>query len=64
MPYRNSTVLTVLLCALITRALMAQAAPKAPPPLPDAQHILLFLDRTLAWSHRIDAQADLVDQPT
>lgn len=60
---RNSTV-AVLLCALIAPALIAQSAPQTPRPLPDAPHILLFLDRTLAWSHRVDAQADLVDQPT
>jgi small-conductance mechanosensitive channel len=32
--------------------------------MPDAPHILLFLNRALGWYQRIDAQVDLADQPT
>src|SRR3954452_18975908 len=39
---------------------------QAPPPaaLPDAAHVLAFLNRTIAWAERLDAQAQLADQPT
>jgi small-conductance mechanosensitive channel len=47
---------------------MAQARPPVPPaapaPLPDAAHVLAFLNRTIAWSERVDAQGQLADQPT
>lgn len=47
--------------------LTASAAPQqpAPPPaLPDAAHVLAFLNRTIQWRNGIDAQAALADQPT
>lgn len=36
----------------------------APAPLPDAPHVLGFLNRTIAWYDRLDAEARLADQPT
>src|ERR1043166_6644464 len=30
----------------------------------DAAHILAFLNRTIAWDERLDAQGELADQPT
>lgn len=48
--------------AILFSATAAHAAPA--PSVPDAQQILGFLNRTIAWSERINAQADLADQPT
>ncbi len=50
--------------AVLFAAFTVQAAPPAPSEPNDAAHILLFLNRTLGWYQRIDAQADLADQPT
>src|SRR6185369_15725861 len=33
-------------------------------PLPDAPHVLGFLNRTIGWYDRLDAEARLADQPT
>ena len=41
----------------------ATAAPAAPQ-MPDAAHVLAFLNRTVAWYDRLDAQATLADEPT
>ena len=32
--------------------------------MPDAPHVLAFLNRTVAWYDRLDAQAALADEPT
>jgi small-conductance mechanosensitive channel len=40
------------------------APPPAPPTLPDAPHVLAFLNRTIAWRNDVDGQAALADQPT
>jgi small-conductance mechanosensitive channel len=50
----------LLLLALTT----APAPPPAPPALPDAPHVLAFLNRTIGWRDSVDAQAALADQPT
>jgi len=42
----------------------ATAAHAVPPAAPSAQQILSFLNRTIAWSARINGQVDLADQPT
>jgi hypothetical protein len=34
------------------------------PALPDAQHVLGFLNGTVAWFDRLDSEARLADQPT
>ena len=33
-------------------------------PLPDAAHVLAFLNRTIGWYGRLDNEARLADQPT
>src|SRR4029079_14264257 len=40
------------------------APPPAPPTLPDAPHVLAFLNRTIAWRNSVDGQAALADHPT
>jgi small-conductance mechanosensitive channel len=44
--------------------LLALATPPAPAALPDAPHVLAFLNRTIGWRDSVDAQAALADQPT
>ncbi|HEX3584278.1 MAG TPA: hypothetical protein VH087_21110, partial [Thermoanaerobaculia bacterium] len=47
-------------------AIALLSAPAAPPerqPI-DAAHVLAFLNRTIAWDERLDAQGELADQPT
>ena len=44
--------------------LIALTSPASPPALPDAAHVLAFLNRTISWRNSIDAQAALADQPT
>ena len=38
---------------------MSAAPPPAPPALPDAPHVLVFLNRTIAWRNSVDGQAAL-----
>jgi small-conductance mechanosensitive channel len=47
-------------------AFVSSAAPPAQPaaPLPDAARVLGFLNRTVGWYQRVDAQSELADQPT
>jgi small-conductance mechanosensitive channel len=52
-------------CLSLLIALAAPAVAQQPPPaLPDAPHVLAFLNRTISWRNGIDAQAALADQPT
>jgi small-conductance mechanosensitive channel len=53
-----------LALAVVLFAATVQAAPPPPSRLPDGAQVLSFLNRTIAWSESVDAQADLVDQPT
>ncbi|HKS23825.1 MAG TPA: hypothetical protein VJZ76_13570 [Thermoanaerobaculia bacterium] len=50
--------------ALLTAFAAAGAPPPPPPALPDAAHVLAFLNRTISWRNSVDAQAALADQPT
>lgn len=50
----------VLILAL---ALISAPAPQQRQPI-DAAHVLEFLNRTIAWDERLDAQGELADQPT
>ncbi|HEV8433441.1 MAG TPA: mechanosensitive ion channel family protein [Thermoanaerobaculia bacterium] len=44
-------------------ALISAPAPQQRQPM-DAAHVLAFLNRTIAWDERLDAQGALADQPT
>lgn len=44
-------------------ALLSAPAPQQRQPI-DATHVLAFLNRTIAWDERLDAQGELADQPT
>jgi len=44
-------------------ALISEPAPQQREPM-DAAHVLAFLNRTIAWDERLDAQGALADQPT
>jgi small-conductance mechanosensitive channel len=63
---RSAAALVTLFLLLAAGVIGAQpAAPARPaPPLPDAERILGFLNGTVAWYQRVDAQSEWVDQPT
>jgi small-conductance mechanosensitive channel len=48
---------------LLALALISAPAPQQRQPM-DAAHVLAFLNRTIAWDERLDAQGELADQPT
>jgi small-conductance mechanosensitive channel len=48
---------------ILAIALISAPAPQQRQPI-DAAHVLAFLNRTIAWDERLDAQGALADQPT
>jgi hypothetical protein len=44
--------------------LLAQSRNAPPPPLPNSGQLLGFLNQTVGWYGRLDAEGQLADQPT
>jgi small-conductance mechanosensitive channel len=59
-----SRVIRIALAIGFSTLLIAQSRNAAPPPLPNSSELLRFLDQTVSWYGRLDAEGQLADQPT
>jgi len=59
-----SRAIRIALAIVLSASLIAQSRNVAPAALPDSSHLLGFLNQTVGWYGRLDAEGQLADQPT
>ncbi|MGA8806962.1 MAG: hypothetical protein WB973_03720, partial [Thermoanaerobaculia bacterium] len=59
-----SRAIRILLAAGFSTLLLAQSRNAPPSPLPKGSQLLGFLNQTVGWYGRLDAEGQLADQPT
>src|SRR3954452_8126568 len=59
-----SRAIRIGLAIALSASLIAQSRNAAPPPLPNGAQLLGFLNQTVGWYGRLDAEGQLADQPT
>ena len=59
-----SRAISIALAIALSASLIAQSRNIVPPALPNGSHLLGFLNQTVGWYGRLDAEGQLADQPT